>query len=242
MANYIIIPAVLTSTRLPRKLLLDKTGKPLIQHTWEHSLNLPKVKDVIIATDSVEIRDTCENFGARVDFDPKPTTCGTHRVMETASKLKNYNVVVNLQGEWACYYRNDLSKLIENTTDNKPKITSLFWEDDIKNASDIVKVVLDHNNSAIYFSRENIPHQSEKHLYHIGIYAFNKLAIEQTKQCFEKPFKSIMSSENLEQLRLLNYGYKIKMIQAQGFTRGIDTPYDYEEFVDDVLLGDMEIC
>ena len=230
MKNCIIIPAQLHSKRLARKLLLAETGKPLIQHTWENCLKVPDI-NVLIATDDEEIRDVCESFGADVYYDPKPVSCGTERVVNTAL-MKHYEVAVNVQGEWPNINPQSISELIGRVeSHHAPVMGSLFYRGITVENENIVKVVLGNHNRALYFSRANIPHNSPELCYHVGIYALNKRMM----QFYNSLNESCITSEKLEQLKILADNFPILMYETTK-TFGIDTQEAYELFVNNIQM------
>lgn len=234
MANYIVIPAVLDSDRLPRKLLLEETGKPLIQHTWENCLKVPNVKSVIIATDSAEIQYICEKFGAEVHHDFKSTSCGTERVVKTAMKLDDCDAVVNVQGEWPCIDPDDIFRTLDAVSlmPDEPLMASLYWREPPKESPTLAKVIVNKLGHALYFSRENIPYRSDELLYNIGIYSLSRTLIRLYSGLMENKWESVMVSEDLEQLRVLDEGFQITMLETKNKTMGVDTPELYKEFVE----------
>jgi len=232
MTNCIIIPAQLQSKRLARKLLLTKTGKPLIQHTWENCLQVPDV-NVFIATDDKEIKDVCESFGADVYYDSTPASCGTERVVNTAL-IKDCEVVVNVQGEWPNINPQSIYELVVKIESyHTPTMGSLFYRGLPIENENIVKVVLGNYNRALYFSRANIPHNSPELCYHVGIYALNKRMMKFYNTL--KPLNMCLASENLEQLRVLADNFPILMNETTP-TFGIDTQEAYDLFVDNIQL------
>lgn len=230
MANYIIIPASLSSKRLPRKLLLSDTGKPLIQHTWENCLKIPNTK-TLIATDNPEILDACTAFGADVLFDQTPASCGTARVVAATKRLTDCETVTNVQGEWPQINPDDIYKNIELAKSHYcPLMTSLYYQGDAVENPNIVKVVLGKNKRALYFSRSNIPHQNSTLKYHIGVYTLNQRMID-FYPTLTMPQE--LKSENLEQLIVLANQFPILMLESTP-TYGVDTLKSYERFVSDV--------
>lgn len=237
MSNYIIIPARLQSTRLPRKLLLKAAGKPLIQHTWENCLKVPNIKKVLIATDSDEIRKACTDFGAKVYFAEDPCTSGTERVVKTALNIPNCKIVVNVQAEWPQVNPESISDLIHDISKQSSAcMGSLFYRGPATKDVDLVKVVSVRDrlplwdpspfNRAIYFSRANIPYGAKQLSYHIGVYVLNLQMI----QCFQSlPSCPELESENLEQLKVLANGYPIIMRETIE-TIGVDNTQSFKKF------------
>jgi 3-deoxy-manno-octulosonate cytidylyltransferase (CMP-KDO synthetase) len=218
---HVIIPARLNSTRLPRKLLLDLGGITVIERTYRQAV-LAKPLSITIATDSDEIADHVKKFGADVVMTSKHHTTGTDRIAEAALKLgyKNDAIIVNVQGDEP-FISPVLIKQVANSLDmTEPAMATLCWpidnQSDFEN-SNIVKVVRDCKNNALYFSRMAIPFESDpthmpRNIFkHIGIYAYRmKFLLEVVKL----PICHLERSEKLEQLRVLWYGFKIKVDKA----------------------------
>lgn len=230
MANYTIIPASLSSKRLPRKLLLSDTGKTLIQHTWENCLKIPNTK-TLIATDNLEICDICTAFGADVIFDETPVSCGTARVVAATKHLTDCETVTNVQGEWPFINPNDIQKSVELAKSHYcPLMTSLYYQGKPIENPNVVKVVLGKNKRALYFSRSNIPYQNSVLNYHIGVYTLNQRMIDFYPTLL---MPEELKSENLEQLVVLANQFPILMLESTP-TYGVDTLKSYEKFVSDV--------
>ncbi len=229
----IIIPARLKSTRLEKKLLIRVKDKSILEYTF---LNAKKVKGstVIIATDSKEIVEEAENFGAKAVLTPANLSSGTERVLYIAEKLKkNYDAVVNLQADEPLLKPEYIERAINIIVEENYLVSSLFFRnssyEDFINPNN-VKVVLDNELNALYFSRAPIPFQEKDNFaffwQHVGIYCF--------KPAFLEVFASLKSSlgnyEKLEQLRIIENGYKIKMAPVDEPTIGIDTKEDLDKF------------
>ena len=230
----IIIPARLHSTRLPNKLLLPIKGIPMIVAT----ANIAKeIDSTIVACDSKEIFDVCKKYHIDCILTSKEHTSGTDRCAEVAKKLKlnDDEVVINLQGDEPFIESN----IIENLRESMKKaiysksafMASCYKEIDSMSANDpnLVKVVLNSDDFALYFSRSKIPYNRDNtttsYFGHIGIYAFSaKTLIE----FCNLPKSQIEDIEKLEQLRALWYGKKILMIKVTTDSIGIDTQSDYE--------------
>lgn len=230
-----IIPARLESTRLNRKLLVDIHGKPMIQHVWERTrkANLNKV---IVATDSKEIYDVCKGFGADVEYTSKSHISGTGRLGEISSKY-NADFYVNIQGDEpliSFYVINELIELMKSNSkrDIYTIATELFMEEEYYD-SNIVKVVLDNNRDALYFSRSPIPYYrdgigSNKPLSykHIGIYGYTPKALDFYSTSNEGTLERL---EKLEQLRFIENGYKIRVLLTKYESIGVDTTDDLKK-------------
>jgi len=240
---HVVIPARLKSTRLPRKMLADIAGKPMIQ--WVHKqVSKSKFDSIIIATDSQEIKQAAEAFGARVVLTRDDHESGADRIAEAVTNLdfifKNDDIVVNVQGDEPLIPFENIEQTAQLLLDRPDAVVSTLCEK-ITNAEDIydpnnVKVVFDKNNYALYFSRASIPFErgfSEleevniaEFFRHIGIYAYR---VGFLKQYTKLPVSPIEKYESLEQLRVLYNGYKIAVDQAIKPTpAGVDTPQDLE--------------
>ena len=230
----IIIPARLHSTRLPNKLLLPIKGIPMIVAT----ANIAKeIDSTIVACDSKEIFDVCKKYHIDCILTSKEHTSGTDRCAEVAKKLKlnDDEVVINLQGDEPFIESN----IIENLRESMKKaiysksafMASCYKEIDSMSANDpnLVKVVLNSDDFALYFSRSKIPYNRDNattsYFGHIGIYAFSAKSL--IEFC-NLPKSQIEDIEKLEQLRALWYGKKILMIKVTTDSIGIDTQSDYE--------------
>jgi 3-deoxy-manno-octulosonate cytidylyltransferase (CMP-KDO synthetase) len=232
MKKIIVIPARYESTRLPGKPLLEISGKPLIHLVYERASG-SRLKDrVIIATDDRRIMDAASSFGAESVMTSSSCKSGTDRVFE-AVKDTDADLIVNVQGDEP-FIRPDMIDLLFSVMENEsPDVATLCTPvTDNKEYIDpnTVKVVLDKNGFALYFSRSPIPYvrneNSRLTLYkHIGIYGF--------KSDFLKQFVSMQKSrleetESLEQLRILENGFRIKVLTTHYDGFGIDTMDDLQ--------------
>lgn len=237
MKVFAVIPARLASTRLPEKILLKDTGKYLVQHVYEQAQKAQKITKTIIATDSPEIITAVASFGGEAQITSKDHQSGTDRIAEIA-KREPADVFVNVQGDEPEISPKDIdnvaSLLIENP---EADIATLCYSINQKTAMNpnVVKVVIDNNDFALYFSRSPIPYirdgkQNKDNVYlgHVGIYAY--------RRSFLLKYTSLHTSflenlEKLEQLRALENKYKIIVGKTKNKTRGIDTIEDYKSFV-----------
>jgi len=223
-----VIPARYESTRFPGKLLANLKGKPVIQYTYENVKKSGLFEDIIIATDDERIRKAVGSSKAKVIMTRNDHKSGTDRISEACSNL-DFDLVVNVQGDEPFIDRDPLSKLIEVFSDPEIEVASLMsvLNRDHENPN-IVKVVCDKDNFALYFSRSLIPYDRDKtgkaiFHQHIGVYAFRR------KMLFEfvkLPLGYLERVEKLEQLRLLENGFRIKMVETNYHGTGIDTPED----------------
>ncbi|RKS94196.1 3-deoxy-manno-octulosonate cytidylyltransferase (CMP-KDO synthetase) [Flavobacterium limicola] len=231
-----VIPARYASTRFPAKLMQDLGGKAVILRTYEAAINTQLFDDVFVVTDSDLIYDEIVSHGGKAIKSIKEHESGSDRIAEAVENL-DVDIVINVQGDEPFIDAEPLAKVIEvfkNDLDKKVDLASLMRE--ITNEADInnpnnVKVVVDQNGFALYFSRSVIPYPREKNVgvryfQHIGIYAFRKQAL---LDFYHLPMKSLEASEKLEQLRYLEFGKRIKMIETSHIGIGIDTPEDLEK-------------
>jgi 3-deoxy-manno-octulosonate cytidylyltransferase (CMP-KDO synthetase) len=231
-----VIPARYASTRFPAKLMQDLGGKTVILRTYEAAINTQLFDDVFVVTDSDIIYDEIISNGGKAIRSIKEHESGSDRIAEAIEHL-DVSVVVNVQGDEPFIDAEPLAKLIEifrHDATQQVDLASLMRE--IKNDDEIhnpnnVKVVVDQNEFALYFSRSVIPYAREKNVgvryfQHIGIYAFRKQAL---LDFYHLPMKSLEASEKLEQLRYLEFGKRIKMVETSHIGIGIDTPEDLEK-------------
>lgn len=227
-----IIPLRMASSRLPGKPLLHLGEKPIFVWVVEKALQCPDLDKIIIATESEEIIKEAEKYGFTSVLTPIMNT-GSDRVAYVAGKESEYDIVVNIQGDEPFLNFDDISSVISSLKEEEnADISTLFRYFDVDEDPNIissVKVVTDDKNFALYFSRLPIPYSRNKievkYKKHIGIYAYRK---EFLLKFSEKKFSILEKNENLEQLRALEMGAKIKVIRTNNKSFGIDTPEDYE--------------
>ena len=231
-----VIPARYASTRFPAKLMQDLGGKTVILRTYEATQNANLFDAVFVVTDSNLIYDEIVSHGGKAIMSIKEHESGSDRIAEAIENME-VDIVINVQGDEPFIDTSALKKLIDvykHDTDNSIDLASLVFEiteeDEINNPNN-VKVVLDQNNYALYFSRAVIPYPREKnvgvrYLQHIGIYAFRKQAL---LDFYNLPMQSLEASEKLEQLRYLEFGKRIKIVEVGEKSIGIDTPEDLEK-------------
>jgi len=235
MKTIAVIPARYASTRFPAKLMQDLCGKTVILRTYEAAVATQLFDDVFVVTDSDLIFNEIVSHGGKAIMSQKEHESGSDRIAEAVENI-DVDIVVNVQGDEPFIATEPLRQLIEvfkNDTDKKIDLASLLFE--IKNETDIqnpnnVKVVLDQQGFALYFSRSVIPYPRERnagvrYFQHIGIYAFRKQAL---LDFYSLPMKSLEASEKLEQLRYLEFGKRIKMVETNHKSIGIDTIEDLE--------------
>ena len=229
-----VIPARLNATRLPRKLLADLCGKPVLQRTYEAAVATGLFPEVIIATDSEEIRDIMEAAGATVVMSRKVHESGSDRIAEAIAD-KDIDVIVNIQGDEPFVNAGLLKNLIEVFQDQDDNVQVASVMRKITEATliadpNVVKVVTDLNSNALYFSRHSIPFKrdaiNETPVFqHIGVYAFRKEALMSFTSW---PLSPLEVAEKLEQLRYLEHGIPIKMVMTDVVGISIDVQEDLE--------------
>lgn len=231
-----VIPARYASTRFPAKLMQDLGGKTIIVRTYEAAVNTQLFDEVFVVTDSDLIFDEILSVGGKAIKSIKEHESGSDRIAEAVANLE-VDIVVNVQGDEPFIDKESLASVIEVFKKDHQKtidLASLMREitdlEAIENPNN-VKVVVDQNGLALYFSRSVIPYPREKNVgvryfQHIGIYAFRKQAL---MDFYSLPMKSLEASEKLEQLRYLEFGKKIKMVETNHVSIGIDTPEDLEK-------------
>jgi 3-deoxy-manno-octulosonate cytidylyltransferase (CMP-KDO synthetase) len=249
-----IIPARLASQRLPRKMLLDRTGRPLFVHTAQNVAASGAFARVVVATDSPEILAAAAAHGVEARLTRADHPSGTDRVNECYAALcsegERAAIIVNVQGDEPDLSPLDLAQLVaafddrtvELATLAAPLATSTASEAALFAAPSVVKVVCDARGDALYFSRAPIPAlghaaaagEAEIARRHVGVYAFTPTAL--ARFC-ALPRGILEQRESLEQLRWLEHGGKLRVIAASRAPQGIDTLRDYEEFVTRTLAG-----
>ena len=231
-----VIPARYASTRFPAKLMQDLGGKTVILRTYEAAITTKLFDDVFVVTDSDIIFQEIVSNGGKAIKSVKQHESGSDRIAEAVQNL-DVDIVVNVQGDEPFIYVDPLQKVIDvfkndavRQVDLASVMREITNEEDINNPNN-VKVVIDQNDFALYFSRSVIPYPREKNVgvryfQHIGIYAFRKQAL---LDFYSLPMKSLEASEKLEQLRYLEFGKRIKMVETTHIGIGIDTPEDLEK-------------
>mgnify|MGYP000455376141 CR=1 FL=1 len=237
MSISIIIPARFGSTRLPGKPLIKLGNRTLIQHVYQNCSD-SGAKNVVVATDDLKIRDEVESFGGEVCLTESSLASGSDRVASAVENLgfAAEDIIVNVQGDEPFVDGESLKNLIEvfkNDHDHEIALASLMTrlngKEEIQNPSN-VKVIVDLNNFALYFSRAAIPHDRDGDLptnyhKHIGVYAFRKNALLEFSQQEITPLEA---AEKIECIRYLEHGKKLKMVYTDRINFGIDTPEDLQ--------------
>jgi 3-deoxy-manno-octulosonate cytidylyltransferase (CMP-KDO synthetase) len=232
-----IIPARYGSTRLPGKPLKDICGKPMVQHVYERAIQAKSLSKVVIATDDERIVRAAEAFGAEAHMTAKDHPTGSDRAAEVAREY-DCDIVVNIQGDEPLILPEIIDEIAQALQDEKsaPMATGCYRILGKEQLADpnVVKVVCDLNGYALYFSRSLIPYPRSGVLFaayeHIGIYAYRK---EFLLKYVELPGTPLSATESLEQLKVLENGYRIRVVRtAHPYNAlSVDTQEDLDEVV-----------
>ena len=234
-----IIPSRWGSTRFPGKPLADIKGKSMIQRVYDRARKAKKLDKIIVATDDDRIKTHVTGFGGEVIMTSTLHPSGTDRCFEALQLLKNsFDHVINIQGDEPFIDANQIDALAAVLEDQSVELATLVRKvkhEDILTNTNEVKVVLNKNSEALYFSRQAIPflrdstgskwHENHTYYHHIGMYAYRSDILEEITKL---PVSSLEKAESLEQLRWLENGYKIKCVETEAQSFSIDTPEDIE--------------
>lgn len=234
-----VIPARYSSTRFEGKVLADILGKPMIQHVWERAKESLLLEDLIIACDDERVAQKALEFGAKVAMTSKDHACGTDRICEVVNPL-DVKIVVNIQADEPLIHSTMIDQVAQALLDESGLSAATIMKkiDDPRGISDpnVVKVVTDRNNFALYFSRSTIPYNAENsglkspvYYKHIGLYGYTKDFLFVYKNM---PSSDLEKTERLEQLRILEAGYRIKVAETRYETISVDTQADLEKVTD----------
>jgi len=236
----VIIPARLASQRFPGKVLVNDTGKYLIQHVYEQVRQASGVDRVVVAADDRRTVEACRSFGAEVVLTDPTLASGTDRVAAVAKDL-DADIVINVQGDEPEIDPSCVEQLI-GVLKEAPEVpmatlATPFGEEDDPTDPNCVKVVVGKDGTALYFSRSLIPYPRDsggrvadpgRYLWHLGIYGYRRGFLLSLSQLPPSPLEQ---TERLEQLRALWHGYKIKVAVTTHRSCGIDTAEEYRAFV-----------
>ncbi|HVN19949.1 MAG TPA: 3-deoxy-manno-octulosonate cytidylyltransferase [Dongiaceae bacterium] len=230
MKAIAVIPARLASTRLPRKMLREIAGKPLIGVVYEAVRSSPLLADVIIATDSDEIMTACRRHGWNARMTASTHKSGTERVHEISCQVPA-DVYINVQGDEPMVRPEPIASLLQVMENPEAQVGTLMTraaEVDVANPN-AVKVVTDLSGRALYFSRATIPFDRDKssprYFKHLGLYAYRKAALD---RFVSLPESGLERSERLEQLRFLENGIPIFCAETPYDSIGVDTEEDLQ--------------
>ena len=234
MSVLAVIPARYASTRLPGKPLAPVAGKPMIQHVYERTAKAARVDAVVLATDDQRIVDAVERFGGMAVMTGASCRSGTERAAEVA-RARTEQIVINVQGDEPLIHPDMIDQVAEFLVNHQAVpmasvMTPLREAADAQNPN-VVKVVTDLDGFALYFSRAPIPHErgtggaqgGRRALKHIGLYGYQRSFLLRFPGLEPTPLEQ---AEQLEQLRVLEHGYRIKLLETVHDTIGVDTPED----------------
>lgn len=233
-----VIPARWHSTRFKGKVLADINGKPMVQRVWENVKQARMIDDVIVAVDTDRVFKAVKKFGGKAVFTSRKHSSGTDRIAEIANSI-DADIFVNIQADEPLVHPSMVDELAgiyeyEKGLQMATIIKRINKEREISDPN-VVKVVTDRNGFALYFSRSPIPFVrddadnkgdiSAKYFKHIGLYSYTKDFLFTYTNL---PKSTLETEEKLEQLRVLEHGYKIKTIETRYETMGVDTEDDME--------------
>ncbi|RCS46038.1 3-deoxy-manno-octulosonate cytidylyltransferase [Bremerella cremea] len=243
LSSLVVIPARLHSSRLPEKLLLAETGKPLIQHTYEAACLARGTDGVVVATDHDTICQAVQGFGGEAVMTSETCASGTDRVAEVARSRPDVDIFINVQGDEP-EISAEAIETVRRLLELNPEVSMATLGTPIRSLEKLqdpacVKVVCAENGRALYFSRSPIPHvrdgfdemlSAEPAVFyqHLGIYAYRRDFLLKLATAPPSPLEQL---EKLEQLRVLEMGEPILVGKIAEPSIGIDTPSDYAAFV-----------
>jgi 3-deoxy-manno-octulosonate cytidylyltransferase (CMP-KDO synthetase) len=237
-AAIAIIPARFGSTRFPGKLLTVIEGKTLIELVYRRVEQARFVGRILVATDDQRIADTIRRFGGTAIMTRNDHPSGTDRLAEAAQDFDSDSLVVNVQGDEPMIEPSDIDRAITAARLGDAEMVTLMTRLDPAQADDPnrVKVVTDRNGTALYFSRSRIPSGGTCFL-HLGLYVYRVAFLKRFMKLERTPLEI---AERLEQLRALEHGYRIRVVEVESESWGIDTPEDLErlrKFVETGAIG-----
>jgi 3-deoxy-manno-octulosonate cytidylyltransferase (CMP-KDO synthetase) len=236
MKKVAFIPARYRSTRFEGKPLASIAGRPMIQHVYERATRCRDLDEAYVATDDQKIFDCVVGFGGKAIMTHGQHRSGTDRIAEAADKvgLADHDIVVNIQGDQPVFepiiITQLIAPLVEDPTLPMSTLMHRIKDERELHGTNHVKVVVDTKGCALYFSRLAIPFYRDResrasHYKHLGIYAFRKhFLITFTKL----PYAALEDAEKLEQLRVLEHGYRIMVVETAFDSMEVDTPEDIE--------------
>lgn len=236
-----IIPARFASTRLMGKPLADIGGKPLLQHTYEGASNSKLLNKIVVAVDDDQVFKVVKNFGATALMTPKDCVTGSDRIAIVAKEFPRADIIVNIQGDEPFISGMMIDQAIEpllfDEEVNVSTLAKLINNIDDLRSDSVVKVVFDYKNFALYFSRSPIPFvrdakndeelfEKAKFYKHIGLYVYRRDYLLKFTQLQSTDLEQW---EKLEQLRMLENGFKVKIVETEFDSFSVDTPDDLEK-------------
>jgi len=241
-----VIPARWYSTRFKGKVLADLNGKPMVQHVWERVKRAHEIDEVIVAVDKERVFKAVESFGGKAVYTSPEQPSGTDRLAEVVNAM-DADIIINVQADEPLVHPlmiDELAQVFEydKNVQMATIIKRIHSKEDITDPN-VVKVVVDRKGYALYFSRSPIPYLcvrepdesgyagemediSGRYFKHIGLYSYTKDFLFTYTNL---PKSMLEEEEKLEQLRVLEHGYKIKTIETRYDTIGVDTPEDLEK-------------
>ena len=229
-----ILPARYGSTRFPGKPLVDIAGKPMIQHVYERTAQTRTVDRVIVATDDDRIRAAVEAFGGEVQMTRDDHPSGTDRLAEVAGRIEA-DLIVNVQGDEPLIdpvmIEAAVAPLLDNTAIEMGTLMPRIYDPAEYTNPNVVKVVVDQAGFALYFSRAPIPHGRELETHavpdltfkHVGLYVYRRDFLLKYPTLAETPLEQL---EKLEQLRAVEHGHRIRIVETDRQSIGVDVPED----------------
>ncbi|MBL8012539.1 MAG: 3-deoxy-manno-octulosonate cytidylyltransferase [Candidatus Omnitrophica bacterium] len=233
-----VIPARFQSTRFPGKVLALIHGKPMIELVWRQAQKCEQLDELWIACDHPDVYGAAVGFGAQAVMTSPDHPSGSDRIAEVVGKM-SCDLVVNIQGDEPFIQPEVIDRLVAALKEDSQSsmatvIKEIYSQEDLVNPN-VVKVVIDHKQYAMYFSRSSIPYnrnaerpQGLKYFKHLGLYAYRKSFLMEYK---DWPKSVLESTEQLEQLRVLEAGYKIRTILTDKESLAVDTPEDLERIL-----------
>jgi 3-deoxy-manno-octulosonate cytidylyltransferase (CMP-KDO synthetase) len=232
-----VIPARYASTRFPGKPLAEIAGKPMVRHVYERCRSALGVSRVIVATEDDRIVHACKAFGGEAELTSPEHVSGTDRVAEVAARHPEFDGILNVQGDEPGIEPETVQAvalLLSNPDVQIASAMTRFLKHEPVGNPNAVKVVTDARGDALYFSRAPIPYfrdptaQNPMHFRHLGIYGFSReVLLKLTKLAPSQ----LERAESLEQLRWLEAGYRLRLVEVQSRSAGIDTPADLDLYV-----------
>ena len=243
-----VIPARWASSRFEGKVLADILGKPMLQYVWERAQGALLLDDIIIACDDERVAARARGFGAKAVMTSKDHPSGTDRIVEVINPL-DVKIVVNIQADEPLLHPSMIDQvvrpLLEDRSISVSTLIKRIRDPQEINDPNVVKVVVDENDFALYFSRAVIPYRAvnseiAEPLYykHIGLYAYTKDFLFIYRNLAPSSLEKV---EKLEQLRILEDGFKIKTTETKLDTIGVDTAEDLERVKRKLLQGEKNL-
>ncbi len=226
-----VIPARYASVRFPGKPLVQIGDRTMVQWVYEAAMQCPAFSKVVVATDSEAVADCVRAFNGAVEITSSEHETGTDRVAEVAERYPDMNVIVNVQGDQPFVTAEMLLQLVQPYLDGEtPEMTTLgcpLAHETGYSDPNVVKVICDRHQQALYFSRSAIPYYrnpiSVPVFHHLGLYAFQRAFLAEYAKLPPTPLEQC---EALEQLRVLEHGYRIRVCQTTAAVPEINTPED----------------